>query len=110
MLGGLASRPIQEKEMSDLKRGAQMRVLNIQRCAEAIQLLYKTYVIEQSIADARGIAIRAIDRMILDFGGESVIEKIEAVPWSARLRASGEKDLIELEKSVRSDLHKGAPQ
>ena len=93
--------------MSDKERSEKMRVLNIQRCAEAMQLLYQTYVIEQSIADDRGMALQALDRMILAFGGASVASKLEAVPWSARMRKSGEQDLIDLEKDVRRDLSDG---
>ena len=81
-----------------------MRVLNIQRCAEAIDLLYKTYITDAQTASFRGTAIIAINEMIIRMGGEDIVSKIEAVPWSARMRASGEQDLIELEKNVRNDM------
>jgi hypothetical protein len=85
----------------DEKAAAQLfRILNIQRCAEAMDLLYKTYIIEQPIAIARGEAIQAINRMILALGGEDIISKIEAVPFTARLRASGEPELVQLAKDI----------
>lgn len=90
--------------MSDIERAEKMRVLNQQRCAEAMNLLYQTYITDQSIADERGRAIQAINKMILLLGGEDVVQKIEAVPWSARMRNSGEQDLIDLEKSAKQDI------
>lgn len=90
---------------TEIERSEKMRVLNIQRCAEAMQLLYQTYIIEQPVADERGKAIQAINKMIVFLGGDDTISKIEAAPWSARMRESGEKDLIELEKSVKKDIH-----
>jgi len=67
-------------------------------------LLYQTYIVEQPIADARGEAIRAIDRMILLLGGESVSAKIEAVPYTARLRESGEPELVQLAKDIKDAI------
>ncbi len=90
--------------MSDVERAEKMRVLNIQRCAEAMQLLYQTYIIDAQAASFRGTAITAINELILRLGGEDTAQKIEAAPWSARMRASGEQDLIDLEKSVRKDV------
>lgn len=84
----------------------RFRILNLQRCAEAMQLLYQTYVIEQPIAEARGEAVRAINRMILGFGGEDTITKIEAVPWSARMRESGEPELVKLAADVSGEVFK----
>ena len=78
------------------------RVLNIQRCAEAMDLLYKTYIIDDGIAAARGEAIQALNRMILGLGGEDMISKIEAVPWSARMRESGEPELVKLAEDVKA--------
>ena len=89
---------------AEIKRAERMRFINIQRCAEAMDMLYKTYVIDAAIAEDRGEAIQAINRMIVAFGGESTIEKIEAAPWSARMRESGEQDLINLEKEVRNEI------
>ena len=91
-------------EPAEIKRAERMRFINIQRCAEAMDMLYKTYVIDSAIAEDRGQAIQAINRMIVAFGGEDTIPKIEAVPWSARMRESGEQDLINLEKEVRKDV------
>ena len=90
--------------MTDIERAEKMRVLNIQRCAEAMVLLYQTYIVSAETAAKRGIAITAINEMITDLGGDDTVSKIEAVPWSARLRSSGEPDLIDLEASVKNDL------
>src|SRR3990167_9560630 len=87
--------------MNEKETAKRFRVLNIQRCAEAMQLLYQTYIIEQPLAEARGEAIRAINRMILGLGGEDTVAKIEAVPWSARMRKSGEPELIKLAEDVK---------
>ena len=79
------------------------RVLNIQRCADAMDVLYKTYIVDQAVvATARGEAIQAINRMILGLGGEDMISKIEAVPWSARMRESGEPELVKLAEDVKN--------
>lgn len=80
------------------------RVLNIQRCAEAMDSLYKTYIVDQPIANARGEAIRAINRMIHGLGGEDTITKIEAVPYTARLRESGEPELVQLAKDIKDAM------
>ena len=81
------------------------RVLNIQRCADAMDVLYKTYIVDQAVvATARGEAIQAINRMILELGGEDMIAKIEAVPWSARMRESGEPELVKLAEDVKAAL------
>jgi hypothetical protein len=85
----------------------RFRVLNIQRCAEAMEMLYQTYIIDGTIAIARGEAIQAINKMILGLGGEDTISKIEAVPWSARLHASGEPELVKLAEDVKKHLTGG---
>ena len=90
--------------MTDALSPDRWRVLNIQRCAEAVQLLYQTYIIEQPIATARGEAIQAINRMILALGGEDMISKIEAVPFTARLRESGEPELVQLAKDIKDAM------
>lgn len=65
---------------------------NIPILEEAIELLYSTYITDDAVAEKRGEAIRAMDAMILMLGGQSAAQKIEQVPYSARLRAQG-KDL-----------------
>lgn len=75
--------------------------LNRQRVAEAMTLLYQTYITDQAQATARGDAIQALDRLLVALGGEVLSSQIEAVPWSKRLRDSGESELIELEKEIR---------
>lgn len=61
---------------------------NIERLEEAIQCLYNTIIMDDRNAELRGQAIRAIDQMIVNLRGESAVSKIQAVPFSARLRES----------------------
>jgi hypothetical protein len=61
--------------------------MNIPKIEEAITLLYQTYIQDQDVATQRGIAITAMNEMVKLLGGEDVVKKIEAVPYSARLRA-----------------------
>ncbi len=61
--------------------------MNIPKIEEAITLLYQTYIEDQDIATQRGIAITAMNEMVKLLGGEDVVKKIEAVPYSARHRA-----------------------
>ena len=91
-------------EFNEQQQAERMRVLNQQRCAEAMDLLYKTYIIEARIAEDRGIAIQAINRMIIALGGADTISKIEAVPWSARMRESGEPELVKLADDVKKHI------
>ena len=65
---------------------------NIQTIQDAIELMYQTHITDAAVAEQRGIAIRAMDKMILLLGGDSAVQKVEAVPYSARLRARG-KDI-----------------
>lgn len=88
------------------EKAEEMRPLNLQRCAEAMQLLYQTYIITEEVAMARGEAIQAINRMIIGLGGEDTISKIEAVPWSARMRESGEPELVKLAADVKNAVLK----
>jgi hypothetical protein len=59
---------------------------NIQILEDAIGLLYQTYITDKAVAEQRGIAITAMDKMVKMMGKDSVAEKIEATPYSARLR------------------------
>lgn len=86
---------------NDADRAERFRILNQQRCAEAMQLLYQTYITDTTIGEDRGLAIQAINRMILALGGEDTAAKIEAVPYTARLRASGEPELVQLAKDLK---------
>ena len=61
--------------------------MNIPKIEEAITLLYQTYIEDQDVATQRGIAITAMNEMAKLLGGLDVVKKIEAVPYSARLRA-----------------------
>lgn len=60
---------------------------NIPKIEEAITLLYQTHIEDDEVANHRGIAIRAMNKMVELLGGEDVVAKIEAVPWSKRMRA-----------------------
>ena len=61
--------------------------MNIPKIEEAITLLYQTFIEDQDVAKQRGIAITAMNEMVRLLGGDDVVAKIEAVPYSARLRA-----------------------
>ena len=93
-----------EGRCAELDRAEDFRVLNQQRCAEAMQLLYQTYIIDAKIAEDRGHAIQAINRMILALGGEDTAAKIEAVPYTARLLESGEPELVQLAKDLKGAI------
>ena len=60
--------------------------MNIPKIEEAIILLYQTFIQDQKVAIQRGIAITAMNEMVKLLDGEDVVKKIEAVPYSARLR------------------------
>ena len=60
--------------------------MNIPKIEEAITLLYQTFIEDQDVATQRGIAITAMNEMVRLLGGVDVVEKIESVPYSARLR------------------------
>ena len=61
--------------------------MNIPKIEEAITLLYQTYIEDQDVVTQRGIAITAMNEMVKLLGGEDVVTKIEAVPYSAGARA-----------------------
>ena len=61
--------------------------MNIPKIEEAITLLYQTYIEDQDVATQRGIAITAMNEMVKLLGGGDVVAKVEAVPYSARVRA-----------------------
>lgn len=61
--------------------------MNIPKIEEAITLLYQTYIEDQDVATQRGMAITAMNEMVKLLGGDDVVKNIEAVPYSARLRA-----------------------
>jgi len=60
--------------------------MNTPKIEEAITLLYQTYIEDQEVAIQRGIAITAMNEMVKLLGGDDVVKKIEAVPYSAWLR------------------------
>ena len=90
--------------MSDALSPKRWSILNIQRCAEAMQQLYYTYITDDGVAKDRGEAIQAINRMIVALGGADTISKIEAVPYTARLRESGEPELVQLAKDIKDAM------
>jgi hypothetical protein len=62
---------------------------NIQILEDAIELLYQTHITNKAVAEQRGIAITAMDKMVKMLDGDSPVQKIEMVPYSARLRSQG---------------------
>jgi len=74
--------------------------MNIPKIEEAIILLYQTFIEDQNVATQRGIAITAMNEMVKLLGGDDVVKKIEAVPYSARLRA---KHLFENEPQPKQE-------
>ena len=73
--------------------------MNIPKIEEAITLLYQTFIEDQDVATQRGIAITAMNEMVRLLDGDDVVKKIEAVPYSARLRT---QHLFEDEPSQRT--------
>lgn len=73
---------------------------NLLRCREAMGLLYQTFIEDSGNAELRGMAITAIERMILNMGGESAVENYEAVPFTKRMRESGDPELVSLAKDL----------
>jgi hypothetical protein len=59
---------------------------NINCLETAINFLYHTHITDPAVAEKRGAAIRDMDSMIQMLGGESVVQKIEAMPYSVRMR------------------------
>ena len=67
---------------------------NINCLETAINFLYHTHITDSDVAQKRGVAIREMDAMIQILGGESVIQKIEATSYSARLRRNSWLDFV----------------
>lgn len=61
---------------------------NTEQLEDALLSIYNTIIINEHDANLRGIAIRAIDEIIVNIRGESAVDKIQSAPLSARLRAS----------------------
>ena len=90
--------------------------MNIPKIEEAITLLYQTYIEDQDVATQRGIAITAMNQMVKLLGGDDVVAKVEAVPYSARVRAqhlfedAPQRKPLTVEKILHLvDTHVGAP-
>lgn len=79
---------------------------NIEKLEDALRCLYDTVIVDSGNAELRGMAITAIDRMIINLRGESAVEKIEAVPYSERLRVSEDPKLRNLEQELRNFFKK----
>ena len=78
--------------------------LNRSRTADAMKLLYDTYIVDETQAEARGVAIRALDAFLVALGGAVLSSQIESVSYSKRLRDSGEPELIALEQEIRKSF------
>ena len=78
------------------------KTINILRLSEAMDLIYKTIILDEESAELRGQVIRGLDALIIAQGGVELSGQIEQTPWSLRMRKSGEDDLIEYEKTVHA--------
>lgn len=91
-LADVIERKRQENEAQD----EAIVQLNLRKCEEAMRLLYETYVINSTEAAHRGYAITAIDNWVIaiqernDLPLDLASSKIASVPWSKRMRESGE--------------------
>lgn len=79
---------------------SKVEQLNIMRCQEAMGLLYQTFIEDKGNAELRGMAITAIERMILNMGGEDTVKHFESIPWSRLMRESGDPELAKIAKDV----------
>ena len=75
--------------------------LNRQRVADAMRQLYLTYIVDEAQAKLRGQAIRTLDALLITLGGAKLSNQIESVPWSKRMRDSGELELQQVEREMR---------
>lgn len=64
------------------------RQTNIAILKQVMGLLYETHVTGIETAKTRGLAIRSVQSMIDDFGGDNEIAKAEQIPFSQRRRES----------------------
>lgn len=90
--------------------------LNLLKCREAMALLYQTYITDSTQAAYRGVAITVLDRLLLSIQEStdpnnmvSAIDSFEAVPWSKRMRESGDPQLAEIAKTTTMRLFDDAP-
>jgi len=82
--------------MSKQIEALKIKQLNIFKCQEAMGLLYQTFIEDDGNAELRGMAITAIERMILNMGGEDTVKHFESIPFSKRMRDSGDPELVEI--------------
>lgn len=92
--------------MNDLFNREEWKFHNLEKLETALSCLYETIINDEKSAGLRGDAITAIDKIIIDLRGESAIQKIESVPFSARLTASKDHNLKKLAAAIRET---GAP-
>lgn len=62
--------------------------INTQILIQCMQLLYETHIEDTEIAQLRGYAIQAIDKMLKHFGYEDAIADNRKKPFSQRRRES----------------------
>lgn len=91
--------------------------LNLLKAREAIGLLYQTYITDPAQAAYRGMAITIIDRLILDIQEQndpenivSAIDSFESIPWSKRMRDSGDPELVGVAKNTAIQLFDNLPK
>ena len=82
--------------MNDPFDAEKWKYHNLERLEDSLQCLYDTVISEEGNAELRGMAITAIDRIIINMRGASAVEKIESIPFSARLRVSEDASLRKL--------------
>jgi hypothetical protein len=78
-------------------RQGDLKATNVLILRQVLDLLYQTHITEQSTATLRGNAVQSVNAMLLEFGVNDGIAKLEKVPWSKRIRESeiwkGEDDV-----------------
>jgi hypothetical protein len=89
--------------------------LNLLKARESMGLLYQTYITDRTQAAYRGLAIQMIDNLILSIQEDndpenlaSAITAFESVPWSKRMRDSGDPVLAEIAKNTANKLFDAA--
>ena len=87
----------------------KIQQLNIMQCQEAMGLLYQTFIEDRGNAELRGMAITAIERMILNMGGEDTMKHFESIPFSKRMRESGDPELVKIAKNIAEKSFNNLP-
>ena len=81
----------------------KIKQLNILKCQEAMGLLYQTFIEDNGNAELRGIAITAIERMLINMGITDTVKNFESIPFSKRMRDSGDPEIVRIFKHMPQD-------